>query len=465
MASSKYFFWAKETQKVTSPFWWVVAMMFVIYIPLLRPWWWIFLPMFLSMELKTLYIWWVGWDFAYAKTKWVMLEIVPPKEVLIPIKAMEDVFAMMWGPLFDSPNFRELYCEGVLAECPGWMSFEIVSIEGKLHFFARVTQAHRLSLETALYSHYPNLEIHEVSDYIRNIPQNIPNEEWDLYGEDFILKRPSPYPIRTYEKFFEPQGEKISAEEKRIDPINSLLEAMSKLGSGEQYWFQIIISSTSSSSYNPEFKTEAGEILSKLTKRPAPKKKRTFFDDIMYDLNHLLSGPIKEGSGEKATYKWAEKVEQSETGERELLMTPGERELVTEVENKLKKPIFRTALRGMYVAKRDNWKASHRILLRSYVGHFGTEHMNTLGLDSNTRTKVNYLFRKRRVFLRARRLIRNSMLRFPSYFPDRKSGNALLTPEELATIFHFPVKMAGMIMPTMEKVEAKKSGPPPNLPV
>ncbi|MBM3206503.1 MAG: hypothetical protein FJZ43_02690 [Candidatus Staskawiczbacteria bacterium] len=462
---SKYFFWIGEAGKVATPFWWIVWMFFIIYLPFLRPWWWVFLPLLLSVELKTLYLWWISWDFTYPQTKWVVLEIVPPRESLVPIKAMEDVFATMWGPLFDAPNFRELYCDGMLPECPNWMSLELVSIEGKLHFYIRVTQGHRLSLETALYSYYPDLEIQEVPDYTRNVPKNIPNDEWDIYAEDYVAKKPAPYPIKTYEKFFEPQGEKISAEEKRIDPLNSLLESMSKLGKGEQFWMQVIISSTSSGSYNPEFKGDSEEIINKLTKRPGKKKEPTLFDEIMYVLNQLIAGPIQDGAGEKATYKWAELGQRSETGEREMIMTPGEREILTEVENKVKKPIFRTAIRGMYVAKRENWKASHRILLRTYFGHFHTENMNTIQLDSNTRTKVHYLFRKRRVFLRARKMLKNSIMRFPSYFPDRKNGNSLLSPEELASIFHFPIKMTGMVMPTMEKVEAKKSGPPPNLPV
>ena len=50
----------------------------------------------LQMQLKTLYLWWIDWDFSYAKAKWVILEITPPREVLAPFKAMEDVFSSIW---------------------------------------------------------------------------------------------------------------------------------------------------------------------------------------------------------------------------------------------------------------------------------------------------------------------------------------------------------------------------------
>lgn len=433
----------------------------VLWLPFLRPWWWVFVPLFLSMELKTLYLWWIAWDFAYAKTKWIVLEIIPSREVLVPLKAMEDIFAMLWNPLFDVANFREIWCEGELDNTPYWMSFEAVSIEGKLHFFARIMKQHQSILETTLYSHYPNLEIREVSDYAKNVPQNIPNEEWDLYGEEFILGREPAYPIKTYEKFFEPQGEKITAEEKRIDPINSLLEAMSKLGKGEQYWIQFILMAAGDND-EPTWRKEAEGIIGKITKRPA-KKERTLLDEIIEIVYMVVFGPTKVGSGEDAGYKWVEAAK-VESGEREMLLTPGEREVVTEIENKIKKPVFRTVIRGVYVAKRESWAAANRIILRSYTAHFQTINLNHFRFNTITRTKVHDIFRQRRVFLRARRMLRNAVLRFTPLFPDRKEGCILLNAEELASLFHFPVKMTGMIMPTMEKVEAKKSGPPPNLP-
>ncbi len=436
-------------------------MIFIFWVPFLRPWWWIFAPLVLAIELRTLYLWWINWDYNYAKTKWVMLEIIPPKEVLVPLKAMEDVFSTMWGPLVDNCTWREIYCEGRLKYVPDWMSWEIVSIEGQLHFYMRVLSGHRPSLETILYGHYPELEIHEVDDYTKNVPHNIPNEEWNVYGEDFILGRDPAYPIKTYEKFFEPQGEKISAEEKRIDPIASLLELMSRLGPGEQFWLQIIIGS-SSDDHDPDFRKNAESIIAKITKRPV-KKTKTISEEVINVLNNLIMGPKKEGSGEKATYKWLESAK-SEEGEREMLLSPGEREILTEVENKLKKSPFRTYIRGVYVAKRENWNVSHRILTRTYFTHFQTSNLNFLRFTTVTRPKTHYIFRKRIPFLRSRRMFRNYIARFSPLFPDRKGESPILSPEELATIYHFPFKITGLVSPTMSRVQSKKGGPPPNLP-
>jgi len=459
-----FFFWVKwPYNHIIKPFWWLIIMGIIFLIPFLRPWWWFFAPLLLVVEVKVLYLWWIGWDVDYAKVKWVMLEIIPPKEILVPLKAFEDILSVMYGPLIDAANFRELWCDGELPEAPFWMSWEIVSIEGSIHFYARVMSPHRVFLESTLYSHYPELEIQEVSDYAKDVPQNIPNEEWDLYGENFFSLSPPAYQIKTYEKFFEPQGEKISAEEKRIDPINSLLESMSRLGQGEQYWAQFIISSVGDKEGRSEFEEEAKKIIGKITKRPV-KKQKTLWEDVSGMIGQVILGPQKEGSGEKATYKWAESASASESGEREMLLTPGERETLTEVENKLKKPMFRTVVRGVYIAKRENWKSSNGKLMRTYLGHFNST-STFLNFDGNTRTKVHYLFRKRRVFLRARRMFRSAVLRFPPYFPDRRRGSMLLSADELATLFHFPFKISSLAFPTIERVEHRKGGPPSNLPI
>ena len=462
MVLPPYLFWLDWVKKIIwDSFWWVLLMLFVFWVPFLRVWWWVFFPFFLYIQLKTLYLWWMNWDFAYAKEKWIMLEIIPPKEVLIPFKAMEDVFSTLW-PIWDKANFREKWCDGELDNSPYWMSWELVSIEGQIHFYIRVAAQHRTVVESTLYGNYPEIEIKEVSDYTKLVPQNVPNEEWDLYGEDWELSRPAAFPIKTLEDFFEPQGERISAEDKRIDPISSLLELLSKLGPGEHYWVQFI--TVPVLDYDePEWRKEAQKIVDKTAKRPE-KKEKSLIEELKEIFEQVVFGPQKEGSGESASYFWVYE-ENEETGERQISLTPGEREIITAVENKIKKPVFRTTVRGVYIAKRENWKPSHKILTRGYFSHFSTVNLNRLGFNPSTRPKVHYIWRKRRAFLRARRMIRNYILRFPPLFPDRKSACAILSTEELASIYHFPMKVSGMTVSAMSKIESKKAGPPPNLPI
>jgi len=460
-----WLFWLEWVKKmIWDPFWWLILFLVILWVPFLRVWWWIFLPLMLQTQLKTLYIWWMNWDYDYAtKAKWVILEVIPPREVLIPAKAMEDVFSVIW-PLYDAPNFRERWCDGALDNGPYWCSWEIASIEGKIHFYIRCLQQHKVTFEMALYAHYPDAEIHEVADYTKLVPQTVPNEEWDMYGEDWDLHREDAYPIKTSEKFFEPQGERISAEEKRIDPIIGLLEGMSKLKQGEHYWVQFITVPVLDKD-EPKWKKEGEKIINKLSKRPE-KKETTLWDDLSYVAKTTILGPEKEGSGESAKYSWLPQNKE-ETGEREMVLTPGEREILTEIDNKLKKPVFRTTIRGVYVAKRENWNAPHRVILRSYMSHFATINLNHFRFQNATRPKVHYFWRKRRVFLRARKMFRMTVLRFQPLFPDRSNDalNPILNTEEMATLYHFPLRVSGMVGPTMGKVESKKAGPPPNLPI
>jgi len=453
-----YLFWWDWVKKIIwDPFWWVILSLIILWVPFLRVWWWIFLPWMLQAQLRVIYIWWLNWDYDYQKQRWVMLEITPLESMLMPLKAMEDVFASIW-PLMDVANFRERWCDGELAYGPYWCSWEIASIEGQIHFYVRLLDQHRHTIESALWGHYPDIEIKEVPDYVKLVPPTVPNEEWDMYGEDWDFEKEGQYPIKTYSTFFEPQGERISAEEKRIDPITSLLEAMSKLGPGEHYWVQFI--TVPVGDYDePDFRKDGQKLVNKIAKRPE-KKQVTFFQMLMHTFGELIAGPKKDGD----KYSWVPLERDEETDELRISLTAGEREVITEVENKLKKHLFRTTVRGVYVAKRENWKSPHRVITRTYMGHFSHAHMNGLRFKGETRPRVHYFLRKRRVFLRARKMFRNTVLRFPPLYPDRKKLCPMLSSEEMATLWHFPLRVSGGSL-AMGKIESKKAGPPPNLPI
>ncbi|MCX6722903.1 MAG: hypothetical protein NT094_02420 [Candidatus Staskawiczbacteria bacterium] len=463
MALPEYLFWWDWVKKIIwDPFWWLILFLVILWVPFLRVWWWIFLPLMLQVQLKTLYLWWIGWDFDYAtKQKWVFLEVIPLEAMLMPLKVMEDVFSAIW-PIMDGANFREIWCDGELPNGPYWCSWEIASIEGKIHFYVRCLQQHRMSIESSLYGHYPDIEIHEAVDYVKLVPPTVPNDEWDMYGEDWDTFREDAYPIKTYPSFFEPQGERIAAEEKRMDPIISLLEAMSKLGPGEHYWVQFTTVPVGERDES-EWKKEGQKIINKIAKRPE-KKITTLMDDLSYVFKQIVMGPEKEGSGESAKYSWVPMEEDEETGELKISLTPGEREIITEVENKIKKPVFRTNIRGVYVAKRENWKAPHRVITRTYMGHFITANLNEFRFQGSTRPRVHFFMRQRRVFLRARKMFRMAVLRFPPLYPNRHDLCPILSTEEIATLYHFPLRVSGGSL-AMVKIESKKAGPPANLPI
>ena len=64
-------------------------------------------------------------------------------------------------------------------------------------------------------------------------------------------------------------------------------------------------------------------------------------------------------------------------------------------------------------------------------------------------------------------MFRNAVMRFPPLFPERMAEDLqpIMSTEELATLYHFPIRVSGMVSPTMGSVESKKAGPPANLPI
>ena len=114
------------------------------------------------------------------------------------------------------------------------------------------------------------------------------------------------------------------------------------------------------------------------------------------------------------------------------------------------------------------------------MGQFSAANLNTFVYWGPTRTKIHYLLKERRLYLRKRQQLRRYIARLPSLWPRTMTGELLLpfgfgwgrkpgirgtcvlNIEELATIFHFPAKV---VTPALETVEARKVGPPPGLPV
>lgn len=428
-----------------------------------KNWWWLITPIILYLPAVYLYLWWLNWDVWNKKKKWILLEVKPPKEILKPFKAMEDVFLALWY-VYDHPNWREKWCEGMLAN-PAWFSLETVSIGGDIHFYIRIEEVWRNLFETTLYSQYPEIEISEAEDYTKNVPHDVPNDNWDLYGEDFYLMKPDPYPIKTYSAFFEERAE-IVAEEKRIDPMNSLLEMMAKLQSGEQLWLQIVCVPITEADI--PFITEGRRMADKIARRPAK----------------IPIKPIVQEAAEKAaeifiTGKVLEekKVTEVEIIPPEMKLTPGEKKILAAIENKISKYSFKVWIRTVYIYKKDapHFYGNYKIG-RSYLGHFADADLNGFKYWGPTRTRIHYWFRKPRLYLRKRKIFKNYIERFSPLFP-RVSGRPsipfgwakgkgwfVLNTEELATIYHFPA-LAAPLPPEVPRVEAKRGGPPSELPV
>ena len=328
---------------------------------ILENWWWIIVPLVLFFPLKFLYGWW-RFETWVRGIKPVVLEIKIPKEVLKPLKAMEQVFSGFFGNIYDPPNWKEVWIEGkrILG-----FSLEIVSIGGEPHFFIRVPETHHNAVEATIYSQYPDAEISVIDDYTKYVPQDIPNKDWDLWGADYEMLKEDVYPIKTYSKFFEERPE-VTKEEKRLDPLSPLLEGMGKLGPDEQLWVQINITPVTNKENN--YVDRGRKTADKLAKRPERPKLAPIPIEAAKVL--ITGKPVGE----------EEKLQEAQVLiPPEMRLTPGEREIVEAVERKIGHYAFSSFIRFIYLAKRDVFFKPQIRIPMGFFSQFCTTNLNGLG--------------------------------------------------------------------------------------
>jgi hypothetical protein len=420
-----------------------VSLIFSYAWQLIQAWWWLFLFLILFRPARYLYRYFIQerWD---ATIKRIVLEIKLPKDVLKPISAMDQVFADLHG-IHDIATWRETWIEGVFQLS---LSFEIVSNGGEIHFYIRTPEMWRNFIESNIYSQYPEAEISLVEDYTKSVPHDIPNKEWDLYGTDYINPKDEIYPIKTYPQF---ETEKEALEEKRIDPLANLLEGLTTLRPGEQFWLQILAKPVLGK--DKPWQEKGKELVDKLAKRPAKEKPKPM---------------IQEAAEILITGKAAEKEEKKEEiFPPEFKLTPGEREVLSAIEAKLAKFGYDCDCRFIYLGKRDVFFKPTTKIGFGFFKEISTENLGGLKPWAKTMTKVKsvpwWFLDKRRYYLRQRRMLRYYTQRFPCLFP-RSGGTYILNTEELATLYHFPGEIVAPAR-GVPRVEAKKGGPPTELPI
>ena len=103
------------------------------------------------------WIWWVHYvqeDFI-SGIDFVILEVIPPRDVLRSPKAME-LFLSNSMYLHSWKGGLESYWQGAVWV---WFSLEIVSLEGQVHFDIRTPTRVRSLIETQMYAQYPQSQI------------------------------------------------------------------------------------------------------------------------------------------------------------------------------------------------------------------------------------------------------------------------------------------------------------------
>jgi hypothetical protein len=405
--------------------------------------WFIIFPPLLFFLFQILWKLRVEEEYA-SKLKWVLLELIPPRDIEQSPLPMESIYAGFAGVIKTSTT-AEVWVKG---EFPDSFSLELVSTEGDIHLYIRTQKRYRDLVEANFYAQYPNIEIIEVPDYTENVPDTVPNKGWDLWGTDFVFAKDDLYPIRTY-KYFE---ESVTG--KMIDPLGGLIETMAKIGPGQHLWLQYIVTPFKEDWYDIGQKT-IDEFLGKVE-----EKKMGVLRHIVHDFLDVFKNIGGGLMAREIEFKSPEEKKEDEEAPVEFRLTPGEKEVLKALEANLGKQMFKIRMRHVYIARKEVFhKATGVSAFIGAIKQFNDFNLNSFKPEDNSKTYANYLFTHERLRYRQRRILR----RYIKRDADPQNTRMLLSTEELATVFHIP-DMA-VVAPTMVRVAAKRGGAPVNLPI
>ncbi|KKW41685.1 MAG: hypothetical protein UY92_C0014G0010 [Candidatus Magasanikbacteria bacterium GW2011_GWA2_56_11] len=369
--------------------------------------------------------------------KFILLAVdVPPLNVQTP-KAVEQMFSHIAGA-FSKPDLKDRLKDGYKQR---WFSFEIISIEGYIQFLVWTEEAFRDLVEAAVYAQYPDAEITEVEDYTGGIPDSYPSATHDIWISDFGLAENSAYPIRSYREF----EHAISKDTVLKDPMGTFLESFTRIGPGEQMWFQILL-----------------EPISNDWKEDAIKKIKEVIGEKSHPhlnlIDHTVSGLQKmlEGIGDQVFGRESVSGHDEDHSPPNQLqyLTPGMSKLVEAMEAKIGKLGFKTKIRGLYGARKEVFNPLRGVnALVGALTQYNIPSANSIVPTFAGKGSSKKSSRKKSLLMKA--------------YKKRKIGAGgkpfVLNIEELATIWHFP--MSHVKTPLVQKAASKQAEPPVGLPV
>ncbi len=415
------------------------------------------LPLFGTIILGRIgWKWWMHYiqqDFI-SGIEFVVLEIVPPRDVLRSPKAME---LFLTNALYHHSNKSGLeeFWQGAVWF---WFSLEIASIDGQVHFFIRTPTRVQALIETQMYAQYPQAQVKVVEDYTLAVPEISEKSPWNGWGCEFKLERPEAYPIKTYVDF---GLDKDPKEEFKVDPITPVIELFGALQKGEQMWAQIVVT---------------------------PSKKRwhthgTWFGehDWVVESKEVILKLLTPYTSVR------ERADDPTKFSREV-RSPGFMDtIVKAMSAKTGKIGFDTGIRVFYAAKKEvfnrNVQKTLRLIFRQYAKpdcnqlerHNSTQADAYGGVFLASKKTIMKLANRMLVEYRERSFFHESLrqqifskhnIRWPfdsifhAFFHTKIF---VLNVEELATLWHFPGQM--LKVPTLERMESKEASPPTNLPI
>ncbi len=280
-----------------------------------------------------------------------------------------------------------------------WFSFEILCEEKLITFYVSCPVEKRELIEKQITAIYPSAILEEV-----DLPNIFP-EKCEVAAASLGLAKSSVYPIKTYKAL-------------EVDPLNSITNALAKLSEEEGAGIQILIRPASDF-----WRKQAEKRIKELQEGKKPKK--FSLGESIITLGKSLAAPPSSKEGEKIYQP-----------------TPIEEEIIKAISEKSAQVGYETLIR-IVVASQN--KALAEMHLNNIIGafvQFTDPNLNKFKKlkEPKNKTITNFAFRL-----------------FPS-----QATKTILTPDELASIFHFPNKFVES--PNIHWLLAKRLPPPANVP-
>lgn len=359
------------------------------------------------------------------KQTYIVLEIRLPAEVRKTPAAMEAVFNGLHLRPGESTFLKRLF-DGAVRP---WFSFEIVSMEGQVHFYIWTRAGFRRHIERAFYAQYPEVEIVPAEDYAAKFPFSL--DTFELWGCDFKLG-PDPFPIKTYIDF--ELDKSITKEEEKMDPFATFIEFLGSMGKDEYLWYQFLFRVHKKEPSIPgtpigisDINTRAAAALKKIRSSPADT---TYFTDKEYKVLSEL-----------------------------------QKEQIKGIERKLyKQHHFDVGIRGMYFARKGVFEGTTIAGFLNTFKLYGPPGYNAIG-GTRYLFEYDYPWEDYQEYRQNRERVRlfDAYRRRSWFYAPYKTPSYVLSGEELATLIHIPG--AVIQTPTLQRIPSTRREAPVNLPI
>ena len=261
-------------------------------------------------------------------------------------------------------------------------SFEVVANQNKIAFYVATPKNNARYIEQQIHAHYPEASIEEIEDYNSFSPDAQVAAGYLRTKKDFY------FPLKTYQKM-------------EVDPMNSIINVMSKLSKDESISIQYVVRSAT-----PDWHSRSKKVVSKIIEKNSVSQGTKIDNPVLDMLGSLAPSTSKPADPSVPVIP--------------KTLTEVEREMIKAMEEKNSKSGLDVNIRVVACAKT---KIQAKLYLDNISSSFSEYNNYSYGNNFS------------RITEKGDSLIQDFIYR---RFQDKISF--LLNTEELASVFHFPLK-------------------------